>query len=376
MKRNVLRCIVGAMILMLSNNIALGDELSIGMVNSLTGPAAGLGSGMKAGSSVYFDKINAAGGINGNKLKLISIDDGYEPERTAPATEKLINEDRVFALFGFVGTPTSKAAVPAASKAGVPFIAPFTGAEFLRNPVNKQVFNIRASYFDETEGLVDHFVKDLGLKKIAIFIQDDAYGEAGKGGVNRALHQRDLTLVAEGRYKRNTEDVDAGLAILKAADPEVVIMVGTYKACAAFVKKSKAAGFKPRFANVSFVGTADFIKEAGKDSDGVFISQVMPSPKDTSLAIVARYHADMKAAGNNDINYTSLEGYIDAVVFTEALKKVTGAMTREALISAFESVNTDLGGFKISFSPTNHQGSKQVFFTKVQNGEAIPVTKF
>lgn len=358
--------------------ISLGAhaDIVIGMSNALTGPASGLGVGMKAGSSVYFQKINAAGGVNGQKINMINYDDGYEPDRAAAMTEKLVNEDKVVALFGYVGTPTAKAAVPAAQKSAVPFFAPFTGAEFLRNPVNPIVFNIRASYFDETEGLVEHFVTDLGLKKVGIFIQDDAYGEAGKGGVNKALFKRSLTLAGEGRYKRNTEEIDAGLATLKAANPEVVVMVGTYKACAAFVKAARASGFNPKFANVSFVGTNDFIKEAGKEGEGVYISQVVPSPKDVSVGIVKQYQVDMKAAGNADIGYTTLEGYIAAVTFAEALKKVAGTPTRESITKALDTLDFDLGNFKVKFSTSDHQGSKQVFFTQVKNGEAVPVSKF
>lgn len=353
-----------------------GADIVIGMSNALTGPASGLGTGMKTGSSAYFQKINAAGGVNGQKINMIAYDDGYEPDRAAAMTEKLVNEDKVVALFGYVGTPTAKAAVPAAQKGGVPFFAPFTGAEFLRNPVNPLVFNIRASYFDETEGLVDHFINDLGLKKIGIFIQDDAYGEAGKGGVNKALHKRGLPLVGEGRYKRNTEDVDAGLAALKAANPEVVIMVGAYKACAAFVKAARASGFSPKFANVSFVGTDDFIKAAGKDGDGVYISQVVPSPKDASIGIVKQYQADMKAAGNAEFGYTSLEGYVAAVTFVEALKKTPGSPSRESIAKAIDSLDLDLGNFKVKFSPADHQGSKHVFFTQVRGGEAVSISKF
>lgn len=359
-----------------SLSLSASADIVIGMSNALTGPASGLGTGMKSGSSAYFQKINASGGVNGQKINMISYDDGYEPDRAAAMTEKLVNEDKVVTLFGYVGTPTAKAAVPTAQKAVVPFFAPFTGAEFLRTPVNPVVFNIRASYFDETEGLVEHFVTDLGLKKIGIFIQDDAYGEAGKGGVNKALFKRSLTIAGEGRYKRNSEDINAGLETLKAAGPEVVIMIGTSKACAAFVKAAHAAGFNPKFANVSFVGTNDFIKEAGKDGEGVYISQVVPSPKDVSAGIVKQYQTDMKAAGNADLSYTTLEGYIAAVTFVEALKKVAGTPSRESIVKALDSLDLDLGNFKVKFTPAEHQGSKQVYFTQVRKGEAVPTDKF
>lgn len=352
------------------------SEVVIGMSNALSGPASGLGTELKAGAMAYINKVNAAGGVHGRKIKLISYDDGYEPDRAAAMTRKLIEQDKVFALFGYVGTPTSTAALPFASRAGVPYIAPFTGAEFLRNPVNKIVFNVRASYFDETEGMVERLMKDLGIKKIGVFIQDDAYGNAGKAGVNRALSKMGMTLAGEGKYKRNTTDVDDGLAALKAANPEAVIMVGAYKACAAFVKKARASGFNPKFLNVSFVGTADFIKEAGSDGEGVYITQVVPSPYDPASPLVTQYQADMKADGKSEYGFTSLEGYVDAVVLVEALKKTGPALGRESFLKAFEGLNFDLGGLKIAYSPTNHQGIKGIFYTVVKGGKAVPITKF
>ncbi len=350
-------------------------EIKVGMVNALSGPAAALGIAVKQGSSVLFDKINAAGGVNGRKITLISVDDGYEPARTSAATEKLISQDKVFALFGYVGTPTSKAAIPIASKAGVPFFAPLTGAEFLRNPVDKLVFNVRASYWKETEMQIEHLASDLGISKVGVFIQDDPYGVAGKEGVERALRKVGLKPVAEGRYKRNTEDVDGALATLKAANPEAVVMVGTYGASAAFIKKANASGFKPKFLSVSFVGTSNFIKASGADAENTYITQVMPSPDDVSIPLVRQYQADMKAAGQTNYDYSSLEGYVDALIFVEALKAAGADLSRPSLLAALEKMSLKLGGIDISFSPTDHQGQKKAYLTKIKNGKAIAVSK-
>lgn len=347
-------------------------EIKIGMANALSGPASGLGTQLKAGAQAYITAVNAAGGVNGRKLTLVSEDDGYEPEKTAAATRKLVEQDKVFSLFGYVGTPTSAAAIPQVSKAGVPYLFAFTGAEFLRNPVNKWVFNVRASYFDETEMMVERLTKDLGVKKIALFIQDDAFGEAGKAGTMRALHKRSMKPVEEARYKRNTVDVDEGIPKLKAAQPEAVIFVGTYKSLAATVKKAKEAGIGAKFLTVSFIGTSDFIKEAGAAGEGVYITQVMPSPDDVSIPLVKQYQQDMKGGS---INYTSLEGYTDAVVLVEAIKKSGANLTRAGLISALEGMKTDIGGLNIAYSATNHQGASQVFVTKVQGGKAVPTSK-
>ena len=347
-------------------------EIRLGMANAQTGPAAGLGTGMKAGASAYFARVNAAGGVNGRKIELVVKDDGYEPARTASATEALIGTDKVYALFGYVGTPTSSAAVPIASKAQVPYLFPFTGAEFLRNPVNKWVFNVRASDVDETEAMVERLTKDLGTKKIAMLMQDDAFGEAVKGGIARALFKRNMKIHAESRIKRNSLEVDAAVDELKAAQPEAIIFVGTYKQMAAAVKKAKAANMPARFLTVSFIGTENFIAEAGAAGDGVFITQVVPSPQDASVPLVKNYQADVKA---ENLGYTSLEGYVNAMVFVEALKAAGAQPTRAGLVTALEGLNTDVGGFKVKFSPSIHQGSSTVYVTKVQGGKAVSVDK-
>ena len=346
-------------------------EIRIGMANALSGPASGLGTDLKAGADAYLARANAAGGVGGRRIVLVSKDDGYEPEKSAAATKVLIEQDKVFALFGYVGTPTSAAAVPLAVRAGVPYLFPFTGAEFLRNPVNKVVFNVRASYFDETELMVERMTKDIGAKRIALFIQDDAFGEAGKAGVNRALHKRDMKVAEEARYKRNTLDVDEGLAKIKAAAPDGVVFIGTYASLAAVVKKAKAQGIKARFMTVSFIGTAGFIKEAGADGDGVYITQVMPSP-DSGAPVVKQFLQDMKGG---PVNYSSLEGYVDAAVLVEGLKKTGANLTRAGFLGALEGLSTDLGGLKVGFSATSHQGAKDVFLTVVRGGKAVQVDK-
>jgi len=348
-------------------------EVTIGMANALSGPAAGLGTDLKAGAVAYINKVNAAGGVHGRKIKLLSVDDGYEPDRCAAATRKFIEEDKVFALFGYVGTPTSTAAVAIASRAGVPYLFPFTGAEFLRNPVNKWVFNVRASYFDETEAMVERLTKDLGVKKIAIFIQDDAFGEAGKAGVARALSKRNMQLAGEARFKRNTLDVEEGLTKLKAVMPDAVIMVGPYKPVAAILKKAKASGFSPKFLTVSFVGTAGLIKESGVDGEGTYVTQVMPVPTDPSVALVKQYQADLQGG---EINYSSLEGYVDAVVLVEGLKKAGKTLTRASFVAALESLSTEVGGATVTYSASKHQGLSQVWLTQLKGGKAVLILRF
>ncbi|WP_317203036.1 ABC transporter substrate-binding protein [Janthinobacterium sp.] len=344
--------------------------VKIGMANATSGPAAGLGLQLRAGAAAYLDKVNAAGGVHGRRISLVSLDDAYDPQQTVGATRALIEVDKVFALFGFVGTPTSAAAVPIAVKAGVPYLFPFSGAEFLRHPVNPVVFNLRASYFDETEALVARLTGPLGLRRIAVFIQDDEFGEAGKAGVNRALHKRRMAPAPELRYRRNTIDIEAGLAQLKREAPEAVIFIGTYRPLAALLKKARAAGVKARFLTVSFIGTSEFIKHAGPAAEGVTISQVMPSPDDAADALVRQYRADVLPAARN---YGSLEGYADALVLVEALKRCGRAPSRAALLRALEQLKMEAGGMSVAFSAADHQGSERVYMTEVRDGRAAAI---
>ena len=346
--------------------------IKIGMANALSGPAAGLGRQLRAGANAYLDKVNAAGGVHGRAVTLVSVDDAYDPRLAAQATRALIDADKVFALFGYVGTPTSAAAVPIAAKAGVPYLFPFSGAEFLRNPVLPVVFNLRASYFDETEALVARLTGPLGARKIALFIQDDEFGEAGKAGVARALQTRRLAPTMEARYPRNTIDIDAGLAQIKRHAPEAVIFIGTYRPLAVLVKKARAAGVKTMFLTVSFIGTSEFIKHAGAAGDDVVISQVMPSPDDGTDPLVKQYQADVLPAARN---YGSLEGYAGAAVMVEALKRCGGAPSRAALLRTLEQLTMRVGEIPVAFSPQRHQGSDRVYLTRVKDGKAIPIDK-
>lgn len=363
-----------AALLCLSSGLGLAaaPDIKIGMANALSGPAAGLGWQLRAGASAYIDKVNAAGGVHGRKISLISVDDSYDPQKSIKATQALIDTEQVVALFGYVGTPTSAAVVPIAAKAGVPYLFPFTGAEFLRQPVSHVVFNLRASYYDEAEALVARLTGAMAMRKIALFIQDDEFGEAGKAGVKKALARRDLAPVAEARYQRNTVDVEAGLAKLKAVSPDAVVFIGTYRPLAALVKTARATGMSAKFLTVSFVGTSEFIKHAGPAADGVIISQVMPSPEDASDPLVKLYHHDVAAAARN---YGSLEGYADAMLLVEALQKCGRDVTRASLLKTLDGLSADIGGMTVAYSSKEHQGSNRVFLTQVKDGKAMPIGK-
>ena len=339
--------------------------VTIGQSAALSGPAQELGNEMRLGAQTYFNLVNQAGGVFGRQIKLVSLDDGYEPDRAVANTKKLISEDKVFALFGYVGTPTSNAALPIFTEAKVPFFGAFTGAESLRNPLNRYIFNIRASYFDETEKIIEQ-VTSVGGKNIAVFYQDDAYGKAGLAGVERALAKRSLKITSTGTIERNTVKVEAAIASLVPKQPDAIVMISAYKSIAAFVKAAKKAGYTGQFHNVSFVGSRALADELAAQGHGVVISQVVPFPFTPSLPIVAEYQNALKASGSSQPSFTSLEGFIAARVFVEGLKRAGKDLTREKLITALESMNNvDIGGFNINFSPKSHNGSSFVELTMI-----------
>jgi len=344
------------------------DKIVFGQAAALDGAASALGLGMKMGLEAAFAEINKAGGVKGRKLELKSVDDGYEPTKSIEAVKKLLEEDKVFAIAGAVGTPTAAATQPIATAAGAPFIGAFTGAEFLREPYKPLVLNIRASYFQETEAMVEHLTKDLGASKIAIMYQDDAFGQAGLAGVKKARDKRQMQLAGEGTFERNTVAVKTALLAIKKAEPHAVIMISPYKPAAEFIKLAKQIKLDVTFVNISFVGSDALAKELGPVGAGVVITQVVPFPKDAAIPVVGRYQASLKAsAPDAQPGFVSLEGYLVGRAIIAALEKVSGDPTRQALIEAVQKAGTlDLDGFKLVYSPSNNRGSDQVFLTVIQ----------
>jgi len=344
-------------------------SILLGQSAAFSGSAAQLGIQMNIGTKAYLDHINARGGVYGRKIALKTRDDRYEANLCADATTKLIEEDKVFALISYVGTPTTAAAMPIITKAKVPLVGPFTGAELLRTPVNRYIFNVRASYYDETEKIVDLLVSN-GNTNIAVFYQDDNYGVAGLKGVEKAMAKRNLKISALGKVERNTIKVEDAVKSINAARPGGVVMISAYTSVAEFVRQMKKAGSITQFYNVSFVGSkalADALKDEGY---GITISQVVPFPWTSSgVRVVKEYQEIMTKAGNTDFNFSSLEGFIVGKVMVEGLKRAGKDLTREKLIAALESMNNvDLGEFVVSFSSTNHSGSKYVNITMIGRG--------
>ncbi len=351
-------------------------EVKLGMVNAQTGPASGLGKGMRIGAEAVFKEINEKGGINGRKINLLVADDGYEPDKAIDETIKMIEENKVFALFGYVGTPTANAVIPIVKENKVPLVGLFTGAMTLRKPVIPEIINIRASYDDEPEMLVERFTKDSGAKKFAVFYQDDGFGLAVLSGTEKALKKRGLEVVAKGTFQRNTTAVKTGLAAVMSANPDVVIMVGPYTPLSVFIKEARAAGLKSHLATVSFVGTDSLVKLVGSEGDGVVISQVVPFPEDLSLpvakecsSLITKHFPDEKSG------FVRFEGCITAKAMTLAMEKVGKDLTRENLIKAFEDMkNADIGGITFTMGPDDHQASDHVFLTQIKGGKITQIS--
>ena len=340
---------------------AQASRIVLGQSAAFTGPASALGEQFKKGAQLLLDRTNARGGVNGRLIDLKSMDDGYEPDRCAANTTKLI-ADGVFALFGYIGTPTSLAALPLATTAKLPFFGPFTGAEALRAPFNRHVFHVRASYFDETAEIVKQLTS-LGIKRIAVFYQNDSYGKAGLEGVTRALKPRGLEPAGLGTVERNTVDVDAAVKSIMAQQPDAIVQISAYKACAAFIRAARKAGFGGTFYNVSFVGTQALANELGADARGVVVSQVMPFPFAPTIPLAGEYLAAGKATAGDkfDPNYSSMEGFVAAKTLVEGLRRAGSNPTPEALIGGLESMRDfNLGGFFVDFGGQKHTGSKYV----------------
>ena len=354
------------------------DRVLFGQSAAFSGPAEALGRGMQLGILAAFEERNRAGGVHGRTLELVSLDDTYEPELAIANTRRLIEEDHVFALVGAVGTPTSNAAEPIASAAGVPYIGPFTGAEFLRSRSRPMVINVRASYFQETEEMVERLTTDLGVKRIAILYQDDTYGLAGFKGLSRALKRRKLDLAGVGTYPRNTTAVKTAVLDLSRSTPEAVVIIGAYRPVAEFIRWARLLGFNPIFINISFVGSNALAHALGTDGDGVLVTQVVPFPSDPSIPIVADYHRAIEALSPGaEPGFVSLEGYIVGRFAVEAVDRTGPDLTRNGFINAVTLTGVhDLGGFELEFGPIDNQGSDRVFLTEIgPDGRYRPIER-
>ena len=343
-------------------------SLLLGQSCALSGPSKNLGLKMRAGLQAAIAEINDAGGVKGQMIRLRSKDDGYEPDRAIKNTLELIQDDQVFLLIGEVGTPTSKAVIPIIEQYKIPFFAPLTGAEFLRTPHNPYVVNIRASYYQEMEALTSYLTDSLQLRRISCFYQNDSYGFAGLEGIKRALQKRKLQLVSIGSYERNTVAVMGGLQEIYKETPEAVILVGTYAACAEFIKLSKAKQPGERiYGNISIVGTESLKDALGQYGEDVIVSQVVPFPWNDQIPLVREYQQAMhKYQHNHLLGFISLEGYIAGKLFAAIANAVPGELTREKFIQTMQQTSSfDLGGVVLLFGEEHHQGMTTIELSSI-----------
>jgi branched-chain amino acid transport system substrate-binding protein len=359
------------------------SDLVFGMSTALTGPAVDLGNNMKTGVLVGFHRGNKDGGIRGRRLRLIALDDGYEPSRTILNIRKLIEEDHVLGIIGNVGTPTAIAALPIINEHHTLFFAPFTGAGVLRkSPPDRSVINFRASYEEETAAIIGALVRigKIQPEEIAFFSQQDGYGDSGYNGGLIALTRHGLKPehhVTHVRYERNTLAVEEALATIMLAEPlpRAVILIGAYAPCAKFIRMAREAGLQAIFLNVSFVGSLPLAEALGPAEFRTIITQVVPHPVESGLPLVKEFRQDLHAYDPKEVpNFGSLEGYIAARILIRALENTTDPITGDTMVPALEQLDTfELGlDHSLQLNALHHQASHQVWATQIKDGKVVP----
>lgn len=349
-------------------------EVVVGQSAVLSGPTAFLGTAMKAGLEAAFKSANDAGGVHGRKVRLISLDDRYEPAPCAENTKTLLEKEKVFALVGYVGTPTCNAAKPIFEAAGAPFVGPFTGAATLRKDT-KWIFNYRASYEQETAEMAQGLVKELGVKQVGVLYQNDAYGGTIRAGITKALSDHGVKPEVEATYERNSLAVDDAVAKFVASKPKAVVLGGAYAPCAEFVKRCKAKAYDPIFLSVSFVGPEKFVADMGDLGEGEVVTQVVPAPDDPAVPAAAEFLAASRAAGGDaQINHVAFEGYLVGKLFLAGLKGAGPQPDRAKFAAALEAAaDAELGvGYPVGFKGRGRQASDRVFKTVVKGGKLTP----
>lgn len=337
------------------------DELRIGSSAALSGPAAQLGLRYHAGIRAQLDTLNQQGGVQGRKVVLDLRDDGYEPDRAEINTRQLVEDSRVLLLFGYVGTPTSRVALPYLKRHGISFLGAYTGASILYEPGQSRIFSVRASYMDESLALARAMKRD-GVHHFNVLLQADLFGRAGLEAMREAAQPLKLHLQASATVRRNSTQVDEALDALITREPaEAVFMISTYETCAAFIRQARSRGYKGRFYLLSFVGFEPLKEALTGDMRQIRVSQVVPDPHDGSLPVVAAYQKAMLARGDRQFDSLSLEGYVAARVLTEGLRRTRGPLNRDSLQQTLATLGElDLGGFRLHYQEDKHRGSSLV----------------
>jgi len=346
--------------------------ITLGQSAPLSGSNQELGQDIRNGALAYFKKLNDAGGVHGRRIELTTLDDANQVPRAEANTKKLVEETGVFALFGYASATLSRPALPIVQEHKVPFIHPFTGADPMR-VFDKFVYNVRASYADELEKIVDFFAP-LGVKRFSIVYYDDVVGRENLAAVDRALKKRSYETVSKAAFKdRAKPDIDAGVKEVAKGKPDVVILTTLYKASADLIRAAKKAGFEAQMVSNSFPGASPLAKELGQDGAGVAIAQDVPPPTKRSLPVVKEYQAAIeKQLGKKDYSFTSLEGFIGAKVIVEALRRAGPKLTRDNFMAALDGMKDfDTGGYLIHFTPTDHNGSSYVELTVIGKNQTF-----
>ena len=343
-----------------------GEHVLFGQSATFTGPAQELSKAMRLGIEAAFHEANQEGGVHGRALKLKALDDGRETDFATSSTQRLIENERGFALLGAVGTPTFRAASPLAQAARVPFLAPFTGAEFLRDRELDNVLNVRASYYQETEEMAARLTEDLGITRIAVLYQDDSFGLNGLEGMRLALERRGLEPVAASHDPRNTRAVKGAALTIAAANPEAVIMIGSYRPVVKTVELARRE-LDPVFMTVSFVGSNALANELGPDGAGAYVTQVVPLPDDENIPVVARYHSALSEYDPQaEPGFVSLEGYLAGRPAVAGLKACGPDLSRECLLHAVRDAGAiEIDGIQLKYGPDDNQGSDAVFLAVI-----------
>ena len=340
-------------------------SILLGQSAAFSGPSGALGREFREGAHQVFDQVNAQGGIHGRQIVMVYRDDRYEPALARRNTERFIHNDKVFALFGYVGTPTVKASLPLIERHRLPLVAPLTGAQLIRSPVNPLVFNIRSSYHQEIEAIVSYLHR-YGRRSIAVVYQDDAYGRDGLAGAQKALAALRLRPVALATVQRNSTDTREAARRIALARPDAVLIVSSYGTVASFIPHLRREGSEALVMNVSFVGSNALARALPTSyRHGVGISQVVPFPWNPRVAVVRDYQNTIRRNHSGaSFGFSSLEGYIAATMLVRALEAAGPDLTRQRFLSALDGIGSvDLGGFPVAFSPGRRQGSDFVELT-------------
>ena len=370
---SILACGAGLLASTARAEPGVGDtRVVIGQSLGVTGPVAATADEVVSGMKAYFTLINKRGGVNGRSIELKTMDDANLPKRTAENAQAMLGGGEVFLLAGNLGTAHTAEALKVAEAAGAPMICPFSGAASLHGKFSRQLFHIRAGYREEVEKMVDHLIT-VGVRRIAVFYQNDPFGQEGLSAIEEALKKRDLKVAAGATIERGSLDPGAAVKSLKAAEPQAIIMFAVTRAAAEFVKQMRKAGASPQFFGISINANQDFINTMGEFSRGVGNAQVVPSPWNTALPLVKEYQQAVRDGGKDKFSFTSLEGFICGKVIAEGLRRAPRALTRDKFVAALESMNPfDLGGFEVRYSPTSHNGSRYVDLSVIStNGKFL-----